>query len=131
MPEFTLEPPTAPTPEFLQTIRMTEDGKPVGAATWHAAQDTDDGVVQIVEFQIAQPMRRRGHGKRLLAAMVQQWTAYHAARKTPLRSAWLLLRHKRHVIARAFFLSQGFNHIATIKDLLEGEDGLVYVRTFN
>src|SRR5690349_21479965 len=132
MPQFTFEPPTAPTPGFLQTIRMTEDGKSVGTATWHSAHDTQDGVAQIVEFQIAPPMQRRGHGKQLPAAMVQQWVAYHAARRMPLRrSAWVILRHKRHVIARAFFLSQGFNHVATIKDLLDGEDALVYARTFN
>ena len=131
MPQFTLEPPTAPTPGFLQTIRMSEQGKQVGAATWHAAHDTSDGVVQIVEFQITPEIRRRGHGKRLLAAMLEQWRVYHTTRKTPLRSAWVMLRHKRHVIARAFFLSEGFNHIGTIKDVLDGEDALVYVRTFN
>ena len=80
----------------------------------------------------AQPaVRRRGHGRRLPGAMVQQWMAYHAGRKTRLRNGWVMLRHKRHVNARAFFLSQGFNHVATIKDLLDGEDALVYVRTFN
>jgi hypothetical protein len=36
------------------------------------------------------------------------------------------------VIARAFFLSQGFTHIVTTKDLLlPTDDLLIYVRTFD
>jgi ribosomal protein S18 acetylase RimI-like enzyme len=131
MPQYAFEPPTAPTPGFVQTIRMSENGKPIGMAAWHAAQDTNDGVVQIVEFQIVPEDRRRGHGRALLTMMVRQWAAYHASRKTSLRSAWVVLRQKRHVIARSFFMSQGFNHVATVKDLFDGEDALVYVRAFN
>jgi ribosomal protein S18 acetylase RimI-like enzyme len=131
MPDFTFDPPTAAAPNLLQTVRMSEAEHALGAARWHVAADPSEGIVQVLDFAIEPPYRRRGHGKRLLAALVEQWGAYHRAREIPLRSAWLTLGHKRHVIARAFFMSQGFTHVATIKDLLRDEDALVYVRTFN
>jgi len=41
------------------------------------------------------------------------------------------VRQKEQVIARSFLMLHGFNHMASVKDLLEDEDGLVYVRTFD
>jgi GNAT superfamily N-acetyltransferase len=131
MPQLTYDPPTAPTAGFCQTIRMTEGDQAVGTAVWHAATDANDGVVQILDFNIAEPHRRQGYGKRLMAAVATETLAYHRGRKVAPRRLWVLLRQKRHVIARAFFASQGFTHIATVKDLLTGEDGLVYIRTFD
>ena len=43
----------------------------------------------------------------------------------------MIVRQKQQVIARAFLISQGFVHTATIKELLLDEDALVYVKTFN
>lgn len=141
MADFSIDPPATAataatdtavaTPNLLQTIRMAEAGRSIGLTRWHSPADSGDGVVQILDFVIEPPHRRQGYGKRLLAATVQQWIAYQRARQLPLRSAWLVLGHKRHVIARAFFMSQGFTHVATIRDVLREEDGLVYVRTFN
>src|SRR2546422_456048 len=118
MPQFAYDPPASgPAAGMLQTIRMTEAGRPAGVARWHAAADDsgDDGVVQLVDFSVAPEFRRRGYGRQLLAAVVDQARAYHRARGTTLRRMWVVLRHRRHVVARAFFLSQGFTHVATLK----------------
>jgi GNAT superfamily N-acetyltransferase len=131
MPQLIYDPPTAPIAGFCQTIRMTEGDQIVGTAIWHAATDTHDGVVQILDFSIVKPHCRQGYGKRLMAAVVTETLAYHRARKVAPRRLWVLLRQKRHIIARAFFASQGFTHIGTVKDLLTGEDGLIYIRTFD
>ena len=131
MPEFTYDPAITPTTGFLQTIRMNEGGQPIGTAVWHAAVDSKDGIVQILEFNIAPQLRRHGSGKRLMAALVGQVLAYHRARKMPLRRLWAALRHKSQIIARAFFASEGFTHIATVKDLLANEEALIYIRTFD
>ena len=131
MPEFTYDPPIAPTAGFLQTIKMTEGVKLIGTALWHAAVDSKDGIVQILEFNIVPNFRRHGNGKRLMAALVSQVLAYHLARKMPPRRLWAALRQKSQVIARAFFTSQGFTHIATVKDLMANEEALAYIRTFD
>jgi ribosomal protein S18 acetylase RimI-like enzyme len=88
-------------------------------------------VAQIVNFHVLAPYQRRGPGKRLMGALIDQLRAYHQARRMPLRRVWIGLRHKSHVIGRAFFASQGFTHVATVKDLLTDEDLLIYMRTFN
>ena len=131
MPSFTFDPPTAATAGFTQAIRMNVGERRTGTALWHAATDSTDGVVQILDFQIAEPHRRQGNGKRLMAALVQETLAYHRARNIPARRLWVALRQKRHVIARAFFASQGFSHVATVKELLTDEDALIYIRTFD
>ena len=131
MPDVTFDPPVAGTDGFLQTIRFHVDDRPIATARWHVVQGTPDGVAQIIDFQVLPPHQRRGHGKRLIAAVIDQLRAYHRARKTALRRVWVGLRHKSHVIARAFFASQGFTHVATVRDLLSDEDLLIYMRTFN
>lgn len=133
MPQLIYEPPTptATAAGFCQTLRMTEGDQTVGSAVWHAAADGDDGVVQILDFSISKPHRRQGYGKRLMTALVAETLAYHRGRKVGPRRLWVMLRQKRHIIGRAFFASQGFTHIATVKDLLANEDGLVYIRTFD
>lgn len=127
---FRYDPPISPTAGILQTISLIEDGKAVGVGRWHSAPDETEGVAQIIEFYVPPAHQRQGHGKRLLAALIDQCQLYHRQRKTPFRRLWLPLHHKRHVLARAFFLSQGFNHTATIKEIARDEDLLVYVRTF-
>ena len=66
-----------------------------------------------------------------MAALVEQCQLYHRNRKKTFRRLWLTLGHKRHVIARAFFLSQGFTHVSTIKDIARDEDLLAYIRAFD
>jgi GNAT superfamily N-acetyltransferase len=131
MSSFQYDPPPSQSDGFLQTVRLVDDGEPIATARWHAAPGDADGVVQILDFRVDPSRGRRGHGKRLLAAVIEQCLVYHKLRKRPLRRLWLTLHHKRHVIARAFFLSQGFTHTATIKDVAADGDLLVYVRTFD
>ena len=110
---------------------MNEGQAPIGTAIWQSDTASDDGVAQILDFNITPAVFRQGNGKRLLASLVTQMLAYHRSRNLPARRLWILLRQKRHVIARAFFASQGFTHIATVKEVLRDEDGLIYVRTFD
>jgi GNAT superfamily N-acetyltransferase len=131
MPEFTYDPPISPDSGFLQTIRLTEGNETLGTALWQAAEDSEDGIAQILDFSIAAASRRQRNGKQLMQALVAQTRAYHESRKIITRRLWLILRQKRHIVARAFFASEGFVHTGTIKELLRGEDALVYVRTFN
>jgi GNAT superfamily N-acetyltransferase len=132
MPPISCDPPLAASDGFLQIVRLTEDGRPMGSARWHSPTGSSDGVVQILDFHIDLKFQRQGYGKRLLTAVIEQCIAYHKLRQIPLRRIWLGLNHRRHVIARAFFLSQGFTHIVTAKELLlPTDDLLIYVRTFN
>ena len=131
MPQFVFEPVASPEAGMRQAIRMLEGEKLVGWAAWHSPLDSEDGVIQILEFGVVEGCRRRGNGKQLMGALVRETLAYQQSRKVPPRRLWVLLRQKRHIIARAFFASQGFTHIATVKDLLTDEDGLAYIRTFD
>jgi ribosomal protein S18 acetylase RimI-like enzyme len=131
MADLTFDPAVANTDGFLQTVRLHVDGKVIASARWHVLPGTPDGVAQIVEFHVLPPYQRRGHGKRLMTALIEQVRAYHQIRKIPLRRLWIGLRHKSHVVARAFFASQGFTHVGTAKDLLLDEELLIYLRAFN
>jgi ribosomal protein S18 acetylase RimI-like enzyme len=129
--QLSADPPLTPITPFLQTVALSQNNRAVATARWHVAPDAPDGVVQLLDFTVVPVRRRQGLGKQLLAALVEQCHAYHRARQVPLRRVWISLRQKQHVIARAFFMSQGFTHIATIKDLLKDEDALIYIRTFD
>jgi GNAT superfamily N-acetyltransferase len=134
MPTFQYDPPLPPLGNndgLLQTVRLIEGCDTLATAIWHSAPDDTDGIVQLIDFRVVPTEGRRGHGKRLLTALIDQCLQYHRLRGRPLRRLWMPLHHKRHVIARAFFLSQGFTHTITLKDLAIDQELLVYVRTFD
>src|SRR5260221_8256900 len=74
MPRFDHDRPAAP--GLPQVLRMTEEGRLIGSACWHAPADSADGVVQILDFQVVAAFQRRGHGKRMLAAAIDLWTKH-------------------------------------------------------
>jgi ribosomal protein S18 acetylase RimI-like enzyme len=89
-------------------------------------------VAQLIAIEIASSShRRQGHGRRLLDAAIDQMLRYHAARHYKLRRIWAVLRHKDHVIARAFLAGRGFQHVSSIPDLFHGQDCLVYVKSMD
>lgn len=129
MPDLTYDPPfpTGPLAGFVQTIRLTEDGQPIGFATWHVAGDGSTGVAQLLELTIAPPFRRAGRGQRLLKATVEQIKSFFRARKLPLRRIWMNVNQKDQVNGRAMMTEAGFHHIGTIPSLLKNQDALIYV----
>ena len=131
MPQLTFDPPLSPAPGFLQTIQLAEGDRTLGTARWHALSEGDPGIVQILDFHVPPDIRRQGNGKRLMSALVSQTLTYHQTRNVTPRRLWISVHQKKHVIARAFLTSQGFVHISTVKDLLQDDDALVYIRTFD
>ena len=125
------DPPLAEDNGVLQTVRLVEEGEAIAVARWYAPPDEGDGVVQLIDFRVEPAHGRRGHGRRLLAAVVEQCLIYHRLRRQTFRRMWMPLHQKRQVIARAFFLSQGFTHVSTLKEIAGDGDLLIYVRTFD
>lgn len=132
MPSYAYEPPLPPVAPnaFVQTVRLTEDGHPIGSAVW-SIPDIDAGVLQILTMEIAPAHARRGHGKRLLAEVLRQGQALCKSRKRKLRKAWMLVRQKGQVVGRSFLTGQSFHHVSTVSNLLKDEDGLIYIRAFD
>ena len=132
MPTFAFEPPlpTIAPAAFVQTVRITDEGAPVGTATW-SIPATDNGVLQILTLEITTPHRRQGHAKRLLNEVLKQGNALCRLRKKKLRKAWMIIRQKEQVVGRSFLTGQSFHHVSTIGNLLKDEDALVYVRAFD
>ena len=124
---------------MIQTIELFGDNhddgdnavRVIGKAVWHADVATTDGVIQILEFSIDPTVRRQGFGKLLMGEVVRQSLAYQSLRKIALRRLWISLRQKTQIQARAFVSSVGFIHLGTVKELLTGEDAMIYVRTFD
>jgi ribosomal protein S18 acetylase RimI-like enzyme len=132
MSVFTYEPalpPVAPD-AFVQTIRLTDEGKPVATATW-TVPAIDSAVLQILTLEVDEKSRRQGHAKKLMAEVLKQGTLLCKSRKKKLRKAWILVRQKEQIVGRAFLTGQSFHHVATLPNLLKDEDGLVYVRAFD
>jgi GNAT superfamily N-acetyltransferase len=115
---------------FAQTIRLSEGGKMLAIARWHASA-REQGVVQLVELTVHPSHCRRGLGSALLNEVLQQAIVLHQLKKLRLRRIWVSIEQKTQVIARAFVTRHGFHHTATIKDLLDHQDALIYVRTFD
>ncbi|HLL88925.1 MAG TPA: GNAT family N-acetyltransferase [Tepidisphaeraceae bacterium] len=134
MADFQYDPPLPPklsAGPFAQTVRLVDAvGQEVGVARWHVA-DPATGVVQLLDLTVAAPHRRRGHGRRLLDAAVAQAKLAFAAAKTRPRRGWVVVGHKSQVAARAFLTHAGYHHVATIPNLLKGEDALVYSKGFD
>ena len=129
MPDLTYDPPipTGPLDGFVQTIRLSDKGKPMGHAKWHIAGDGKTGVVQLLELEITPPFRRAGHGQRLLEATLEQIRLFFRSRKLPARRVWMNVNQKDQVNGRALLTELGFHHMATIPSLLKDQDALIYV----
>jgi GNAT superfamily N-acetyltransferase len=115
---------------FAQTIQLEQSGKILAAARWHAPLGRE-GVVQLIELVVDPTQRRRGLGTSILREVVQQATAVHKAKRVRLRRMWISVEQKTQVNGRAFLTKHGFHHNATITELLDHQDALVYVRTFD
>lgn len=115
---------------FEQTIRSSEAGKTLGIARWHAPAG-EQGVIQLIELSVHPSYRHRGHGSALMNQVLQQAIAFHRLKNLRLRRLWVSLEQKTQVIARAFVTKHGFHHTATIKELQDHQDALIYVRTFD
>ena len=102
-----------------ERVARAVDGKAdIGLARWH---ETAPGVVQLIELVVEEKRRRAGVGGELLRAVVK------AARP---RKMWVALGHRSSIVARAFLTRHGFHHVSTTRDLLSGEDLLVYVKSW-
>ena len=131
MPHFNYLPEICASTGLIQTIELVHDAMNIGTAIWHADSSTEDGVIQILELNIDATVQRQGFGKLLMAERVRQTLAYQALRKVPLRRLWISMRQKTQIQGRAYVSGQGFIHQGTVKDLLTGEDAMIYVRTFD
>jgi len=130
MAELEYEPAMGALPQehFQQTIRLREGAEVIGSAAWHVSGT--DGVVQLLYLIVEAGHRRRGNGRAMLLALIAQAQSYHRLRKQKLRRLWTVVDQKTQVIGRAFLMSHGFHHTATLPDLHVKEDALVYLRTF-
>jgi ribosomal protein S18 acetylase RimI-like enzyme len=115
---------------FTQQLSLLHGGRSVATLRWHC-RDPRDGIIQILDLTVAPDVRRQGIGRLMVKGAIEQARNYHAARKLPLRRAWLLARQKSDIIARAFLTSIGFHHVASLSDFLEGEEGLLYTKSFD
>ena len=116
---------------FTQCIALVERDQSIALARWHAPREANDGVMQILDLIVAPEHGRKGHGRALLRAAIEQASEYFRARELRLRRVWILVQQKQQVIGRAFFTQNGFHHVATIPDLLRDQDALVYVRSMD
>ena len=132
--DLSYEPPLPPRPSadgFIQTIRLTIDGRAVGTARWHVRAGSTDGVAQLLELTISPTRARRGHGRQLMQAVYDQASAYFRARKLKLRRIWIAVDQKTQVAGRAFLTGLGFHHVSTVTNLFQDQDALIYTRSFD
>jgi GNAT superfamily N-acetyltransferase len=116
---------------FVQTLFLQDGERVLGRAVWSAA-DPSQGVIQILELWIDPPIRRGGHGRRLLRGVIEQARAYHKLGKQKnVRRLWVGIGHKSRVVGRAFLTGEGFHHISTTGGLLQDEDQLIYVKSLD
>jgi ribosomal protein S18 acetylase RimI-like enzyme len=127
LPDSATETPRPNSLGFTQTICLSTGPDPIGQLTW-TTNDPGDGVAQITMLDISPPHRRRGHGRRLLDAALDQIRRFHQSRGHKLRRVWAIVRQKDHVIGRAFLTGRGFHHVSGIPNLFSGQDTLVYVK---
>src|SRR5688572_14710347 len=102
MPDLSYDPPvsTAAPNGFVQTIRLTVAGKPVGQSRWHVSGDGHDGIVQILELTVGINHRRQHHGQALYDAMLKQVAKFFKAHKIRPRRIWMNLEQKDQVVGR-------------------------------
>jgi ribosomal protein S18 acetylase RimI-like enzyme len=129
MSRFRYSPPTEKLSSFggVQTLELMGP-KPIARATWQALPGVP-GAYQLLWTEVAQQVRRQGHGSELFAEIVRQARQHAAASGGRLRR-FLVLIEQPNVGARAWLMRNGFVHTKTIDDLSPKHEVLVMVRTF-
>jgi GNAT superfamily N-acetyltransferase len=115
---------------FTQSVVLADDTRPIGKALWCSINPCD-GVVQLLDLSIDPACRRAGHGRRLLSAVIEQVRAYHRLHKQNFRRLWIGVGHKQQVIGRSFLTREGFHHIGSACGILNDQDLLIYVKSFD
>ncbi len=115
---------------FVQTVRLTDAGKPIAYGYWHASP-TRLGAIQIIDVYVEKPHRRKGMGRHLLEAILEQAVEYHRRQRRTLRQIWFPVAQKREIGARAFLAEHNFHHVATITEMLRDEDILIFKRSLD
>jgi ribosomal protein S18 acetylase RimI-like enzyme len=116
---------------FQQLIELLEGERAIAHARWMCGGDVSQGVVQILELTVPPEQGRRGHGRILMNALTEQARDYFQLRKSTLRRVWMAIEQEGQVIGRSFLMKFGFHHVGTVHELLDDEDMLIYMRTFN
>lgn len=112
---------------FVQTVRLADGGRAVGHAVWTTG---GDGIAQLVHLSIDPAHRRRGLGRHLYRAVVEQCRTYHRGPMS-FRRLWVAVPHKRFVVGRAFLTGEGFHLLTSSAGVYADEDLLVYVRSYD
>lgn len=87
---------------------------PTSEAAGYVLVTADAASVYVAELAVAPGYRRRGHGRRLLAAV---------AARHPDRERLRLTTRADNEAARAFYASLGFREVRALPDYYGGEDG--------
>lgn len=133
MLEITTDPIIPPKPDdrpFVQAVRLTDGPTPIAHGYWHASP-TRLGAIQIVDLYVEKSHRRRGMGRQILRAILDQGIEYHRRQRRTLRQVWFPIAQKKEIIGRAFLAEHNFHHVATISEMLSDEDILVFKRSLD
>src|SRR5947208_2139367 len=135
MIEFHFDPPLPAKPAvaaaFAQSITMTDAGQMLATARWHSPADAQAGLVQVLDLFTVPNQQRRGHGRRMLEAVIEQARELHRRRKTKLRRVWMAVEQKSQVIGRAFLTGRGFHHVSTASGLYRDQDLMIFVKSLD
>lgn len=133
MIQTTTEPALPAKPDdrpFVQLVRMVDDGVPIAHGYWHGSP-TRLGAIQIVDLYVEKSYRRKGMGRLMLKAILEQATEYHRRQRRTLRQIWFPIAQKSEIVARAFLAEHNFHHVATVSEVLRDEDILIFKRSLD
>lgn len=97
---------------------------------WHMPHPPA-GAAQVLDLWVHPDHRRQGHGRRMMEAMLREMKSVGSRQKQPIRRAWVMVRQKDQVGARAFLTALAFHHVASVENLFQAQEGLVYLRAFD
>ncbi len=115
---------------FSQELRLAHDGTTLACAHWHCP-DIGQGVVQLISLEVIPTHRRQGLGKAMLRHVMEQSRKLHSLHRRPLRRLWANIRQKDEIIARALLTGFGFHHVASVQELFDNQEGLIYTLSFD
>ncbi len=120
----------SPAEDLLHAIEVNQGKGRVAHLLWSPGGLASEGCCQILDIQVAEPLRRQGLGTRMMEQLVSDARAWFVARESKLGNLWIGVAHKNHIHARAFLTRHGFHHKGTLEGLTRGQDVLVYIKSY-
>ncbi|MFW9949688.1 MAG: GNAT family N-acetyltransferase, partial [Candidatus Thorarchaeota archaeon] len=113
----------------VKTLACINGEGVIGTISWDIRGGLEDGVIELVALGTSPSYHRRGIGRELILAMINEAQAFFTKFSYKLRVIYLFME-KNNEVGREFYKNMGFREIFTIPSFLPHDDVVFWIKYY-